>query len=152
MAKPHKHDLINKIALQIAERIREKATKQGRIPFLSGDLRKSLVARKAIQKEGPGETTITSPLVYARAVHDGRPRIKIKPKKKPYLVFMGKDGHLIRKKEVIQPARKGKPFIQEAINEMNVEGFDFLNPTIEENLDAQIGDALTGTIDIDIQF
>ncbi|SDP76996.1 phage virion morphogenesis protein [Desulforhopalus singaporensis] len=117
---------IDKIALTIAERIRDKGTKQGRIPFLTGDLRKSIQTESL----GLGQASVGSNLSYARAVHDGRPAMTIRPKKGKYLKF-NVGGQDIFVKEVHQPARKGKPFLFEAIAEMENEGYDFLDPILE---------------------
>jgi hypothetical protein len=68
----------DKIALLIAERTREIATRQENVPFWRGDLRKSIVAE--LTKKGTA--TISSNMPYARAVHDGRPAIVIRPQKK----------------------------------------------------------------------
>lgn len=66
---------ITKQALRIAERLRDKATEQGRIPFDRGDLRKSIKAYRL----GAGKAAVGSVLPYARAVHDGRGRVIIIP-------------------------------------------------------------------------
>lgn len=118
---------VDEVALQIAERLRDKSTKQGRIPFFTGDLRKS------IQTEliGNGRAMVGSNLNYARAVHDGRPAITIKPKRKKKLRFTV-GGKTVFADQVHQPARKGKPFIREGAQEMNAEGYGFLDGYLEE--------------------
>lgn len=136
---------IDAISLLIAEQVREKSTKQGRIPFLTGDLRKSIQAELI----SPGKSSVGSTLPYARAVHDGA---TIKPKKTapykkevtrrsksgkvstfkqtfhPRLVFEI-DGETIFAKQVTIPSQ---PFLHEAFEEMDRENYDFLNSYLEK--------------------
>ena len=137
--------LVNAIVLQVAERIRDLATIQGRIPFLSGDLKKSIVAALT----GPGVATVSSNLAYARAVHDGRKAITIRPKKKRMLAWKPKGAKaFIFAKEVHQPAREGQPFLQEGADQMAAEGFDFLNPLLHEYVSAEIGEQIKDSIEL----
>jgi len=157
--------LINAIVLQVAERIRDLSTIQGRIPFLSGDLRKSITA----QKTGPGEATVSSNLVYARAVHDGRKEITIVPKKAKMLAWpvkvggkflsLNKGGYRLTKKSgsksqfifaksVTQKARAAQPFLQEGADDMAAQGFDFLNPLLHEYVSAEIGEQIKDSIEL----
>ena len=132
---------LNKVVLQIAERLREKATDQHRIPFRTGDLRKSIQTDLV----GPGRATVGSSLPYARPVHDGRPAITIRPnvsknpplgdrkhrnKNKARLKFKV-GGRIVFAKAVNQPARKGKPFLREAAEAVEAEGFGFLDRYLE---------------------
>jgi len=66
---------MDRVVLKIAERLRDKATAHGRIPFESGGLRKSI----QVEHIGKGKAVVGSNLVYARTVHDGRPAITIRP-------------------------------------------------------------------------
>jgi hypothetical protein len=163
-----KNDLINKIALQIAERIRELATLQGRIPVLSGDLKKSIDKTEAIEHVGEGEYTLSSNLAYARAVHDGRPAIVIKPRNKKLLAWpikgtlytkggnkRGKGNKQIKwafAKEVHQPARVGRPFIQEGADDMAARGFDFLDPLLKQYVSDEIGKQIKDSITLDLKI
>ncbi len=115
----------DRIALLIAEKVRDIATRQGNVPFLKGDLRKSLV----VHLVGLGKALLTSNLPYARAVHDGRPQVTIRPKRKKALFWKGAKRPV---KKVVQPARDGKPFILEAIDELQEEGFGFLDGEVDE--------------------
>jgi hypothetical protein len=167
------NDPITEIALQIAERIRDKATIQGRIPFLSGDLKKSIEAEEAIEAVGLGEVTLTSNLVYARAVHDGRPELTIKAKNGKFLAWpvkvngrflslsknnyrltkkQGKKSEFMFAKEVTQKARAGRPFIQEGADEMEAQGFDFLNPLLKEYVSDEIAAQIVGSIELDFKL
>lgn len=127
---------MDRVVLLIAERLRDKATEPGRIPFGSGDLRKSL----QVEHLGYGKAAVGSSLVYARAIHDGRPAITIRPnvKKNPprghrthsnpkraRLMFQV-GGKTVFAKKVDQPARKGQPFLREAAEEMQSEGWGWL--------------------------
>ena len=126
----------DRLALQIAERIREKATRQGRIPFLRGDLRKSVIVLPA----GAGAAYVGSNLPYARAVHDGRPALVIRPKTKKALHWGGEGGPVV--KQVVQKARKGKPYLAEAIEELQQEGLGFLSRDLEQEAIAVLETAL----------
>jgi phage gpG-like protein len=134
---------IDQIALQIAERVREKGTQQGRIPFLTGDLRKSIT----VELVGPGEATVGSNLSYARAVHDGRKALDIKPKNKKALFWPGAK-HPVR--GVHQKARLGRPFLQEAVEEMQAEGYDFLTEGILKDVEEEFTKDLLKNIVIQI--
>ena len=116
----------NILALQIAERLRDLGTKQGRIPFRTGDLRKSIYA----DLQGTGRAVVGSNLNYARAVHDGRPAITIRPKRGKVLRWPGPNGWMFAT-EVHQPARKGQPFLAEAAQEMSGSGYAFLMPELQ---------------------
>lgn len=122
---------IDKIVLQIAERIREKATRIGRIPFDKGDLRKSIFT----QLVGRGKSIISSALDYAAPVHDGRRRVVIIPRNKKALYWSGAK-HPVKK--VIQPARDGKPFVKEAAEELAQEGLGFLAPEIRRQVEKEL--------------
>jgi hypothetical protein len=119
-----------KIALIIAERVREVATRQDTVPFLTGDLRKSII----VAKTGPGRATISSNLPYARAVHDGRPAVTIRPKRKKALFWKGA-AHPV--KLVKQPARKGRPFLMEAAAEVAAD-LGFLRKFVGESVLSEI--------------
>jgi len=145
----------SKIALLIAERIRDVATEQGNVPFLTGDLRKSII----VSPDGPGRAVISSNLPYARAVHDGRPAITIRPKNAKALVFARKSGGKIPKskrgfklavkaglviaaKSVHQPARKGRPFIKDAAEEVMNGDMKFLKSYVEAKIIEQLKEGI----------
>lgn len=143
---------LDRIVLLIAERLRDKATAHGRIPFESGDLRKSI----QVEHLGKGKAVVGSNLVYARAVHDGRPAITIKPNvaknpprghrkhknpKRARLKF-SIGGKTVFARQVHQPARKGQPFLREAAEEMQREGFDWLKPALAD----EVGEAMVKEI------
>lgn len=89
-----------------------------------GELRRSV----SVSKYGGGAVVGTNK-VYARAVHEGRKALIIRPKKKRALAWNG--GKSLAKK-VFQPARRGKPFFRDAVdifeqnldNEIQVLGID----------------------------
>jgi hypothetical protein len=139
---------VDRLVLLLAERVREIATRQENIPFLTGDLRKSVV----VHFMGNGKAAVGSNLPYARAVHDGRPAIVIRPNlsknprdaKKARLKF-SIGGKTVYAKEVRQPARKGKPFLANAIKEMQRDGYPWLREELRrEMLEEQIEDVLKG--------
>ena len=126
----------NEIVMKIALKVEDLATEHGRIPFLSGDLRKSITSELI----GRGIARVGSPLPYARAVHDGRKALTIRPnvqKNPPYGKRKHKDpkrarlkfkvgGVTVFAKKVHQKARKGRPFFREAIDELQSIGFGWL--------------------------
>lgn len=139
-------DISSQIALQVAERVRDVATNQDLIPFLSGDLRKSIFAFLV----SPGEASVGSNLSYARAVHDGRKALTIKPKNKKVLAWKGPDGKMIFAKKVFQPAREGRPFLLNAISIIEGENFAFLDKLLlahySEEITAHIKESLEVTV------
>lgn len=149
---------IDQLVLKVAERLREKATKQGRIPFLTGDLRKSIQA----QGIGNGKATVGSNLPYARAVHDGRPAITIRPnvsRNPPLGERKHRDAKRARLKfkigtrtvfarEVRQKARTGKPFLREAADEMRREGFGFLMADLKKEVGENLAEKIIKSIKI----
>jgi len=140
---------ISVIARLIAERIRERTVINNLVPFDTGALRKSVNVEDGRQE---GQAIINSNLIYARAVHDGRPAIVIRPKKKKYLRFKTKDGQWRTAKEVYQPAREARPFLQWGANIVNSEGYDFLynhlRKDIGDELSRQITDSITVQVDL----
>lgn len=118
---------IQRITLQIAEKLREIATRQGNVPFDKGDLRKSHV----VEPSGDTDAILSANTPYARAVHDGRPAITIKPKRKKALAWKGARHPA---KSVKQPARKGNPWLARAVEELEQEGLGFLEPELGEDV------------------
>ena len=102
---------IEQLAWQVGYLIHEATTRQGVIPFQTGDLRKSIVVN-VFQRGGIYEIVVGSNLPYARAVHDGRPALTIYPKKKQALFWKGAV-HPVKKVE--QPARAGKPYLRNGV-------------------------------------
>lgn len=132
MAKPIN---LQALALKIAEKLREIATRQGNVPFDKGDLRKAHV----VEPHGNDGAVLNANTPYARAVHDGRPRMVLGPKRKRALAWQGA-AHPVKK--VTQPARKGNPWLARAITELEQEGLDFLGPDIGEAASQQLSEAL----------
>ena len=114
------------LSLKIAEKLRDYATRQGNVPFDKGYLRKSHV----VEPHGRVGAILSANTPYARAVHDGRPKLVIKPKRKKALFFKGLD-HPV--KQVVQKKRKANPWLRRALDELEREGLGFLA--------ADIGDA-----------
>jgi hypothetical protein len=128
---------VDRLVLLLAERVREIATRQENIPFLTGDLRKSVV----VHAMGGGKASVGSNLPYARPVHDGRPAIVIRPnlsknprdpKKARLKFFIG--GKTVYAREVRQPARKGKPFLTNAIKEMQRDEYQWLREELRKEM------------------
>lgn len=108
-----------RLALAVAERLREIATRQGRVPFKTGDLRKAHL----VEPHGQAGAALHVQTPYARALHDGRGHLVIKPKRGRALYWPGAR-HPVKK--VTQPARKGRPWLGEAIRELERAGLGFL--------------------------
>ena len=154
--------ILDKITLQIAEKLREKATKQGRIPFKTGDLRKSIQVFHTLSTPVESEAKVGSNLVYARAVHDGRKAITIYPnvKKNPprgYRKHKDKKrarlkftiaGKTIFAKKVHLKATRGQPFLREATEELDREGFGFLKKNALKELSEHVADSLVKKIKV----
>lgn len=112
-----------KIALQIAYKIHEIATRQGNVPLDTGDLRKAHI----VEPIGNDDAVLAANTPYARAVHDGRSAITYKTKKG---------------RRVKQPKRKGNPWLLRAVQDMQSEGLGFLTPQIGEEVADELTQAL----------
>jgi hypothetical protein len=165
---------VTKTALKIAHRLRDKSTEQKRIPFESGDLRKSI----QVNRLGVGKASVGSVLPYARAVHDGRRALTIKPNLKynPPLgkrtLRIGKNGPVVSKarykkrarlkfkiggrtifaRSVKQKPRRPQPFIREAAAEMDREGYDWLLPSLEKETTKGLAKKFTGNIKLTVSI
>ena len=119
---------LQKVALRIAHRIRAIAIREKLVPVgkpdpdsgkrTGGELRKSIHVSSV-----PGGAMVGTNKVYARAVHEGRQAMIIRPRRKRALAWKGAK-HPVKK--VFQPARKGKPFFRSAAD------------LFEQNLDKEI--------------
>lgn len=122
---------MQKVALRIAQRIRGIAVKET-VPVGKGSKRWRITTKKgqvidggrdkqggelrrsvSVSKYGDGAIVATNK-AYARAVHEGRKAIVIRPRKKRALAWNG--GNSVAKK-VFQPAREGQPFFREAVDQ-----------------------------------
>jgi len=123
------------LALKVAEKLREIATRQGNVPFKKGDLRKSHV----VEPSGTDDAILSANTPYARPVHDGRPAMTIKPKRKKALSWSG-GRHPA--KSVKQPARTGDPWLARAVEDLELEGLGFLAPDVGQEVADDLTDAL----------
>ena len=122
---------LQKIALRIAHRIRAIAIQEKLVPVgkpdpdsgkrTGGELRKSIHVSSV-----PGGAMVGTNKVYARAVHEGRQALIIRPRRRKALRWKGGDGKYLFAKKVFQPARKGRPFFRSAAD------------LFEQNLDKEI--------------
>ncbi len=110
---------LQKVAARVAQRLRAIVVKET-VPFKTGELRKSI----HVSRHGSGYIVGTNK-VYARAVHEGRKAMVIRPKNAKALRWQSGRKAFYAKK-VFQPARKGKPFFREAVD------------TFEGNLDNEV--------------
>ena len=122
---------LQKVALRIAHRIRAIAIREKLVPVgkpdpdsgkrTGGELRKSIHVSSV-----PGGAMVGTNKVYARAVHEGRQALVIRPRRRKALRWKGGEGKYFFAKKVFQPARKGKPFFRSAAD------------LFERNLDKEI--------------
>lgn len=122
---------LQKVALRIAHRIRAIAIREKLVPVgkpdpdsgkrTGGELRKSIHVSSV-----PGGAMVGTNKVYARAVHEGRQALIIRPRRRKALRWKGGDGKYLFVKKVFQPARKGRPFFRSAAD------------LFEQNLDKEI--------------
>lgn len=126
---------LQKISLQIAERLRDYATDSGNVPVRSGELRKSHVTMPF----GAHDAILTANTPYAAAVHEGRPAITIRPKSRKALLWNGA-AHPAR--VVHQPARLGNPWMRRAVEMLSQGGLDFLAPELGPPVARALADAL----------
>ena len=122
---------LQKVALRIAHRIRAIAIREKLVPVgkpdpdsgkrTGGELRKSIHVSCV-----PGGAMVGTNKVYARAVHEGRQALIIRPRRRKALRWKGGEGKYLFAKKVFQPARKGRPFFRSAAD------------LFEQNLDKEI--------------
>lgn len=66
---------------------------------------------------------VTNRVQYAQAVHEGRGAVVIRPKRRKALRFVV-NGRVVFARMVIQPPRRGKPWLYKALEEVAIpEGF-----------------------------
>lgn len=148
---------MTRIALKVGQRLRaivvketvpigkgtkswRKTTKRGRtvsggVDKQGGELRRSITCTRFA-----GGAIVGTNKVYARAVHEGRKGMIIRPRRKKALAWNGGNS-VVRK--VFQPAREGKPFFRKAISmfEDNI-GSEAQSLGIEEGAAAELKRAL----------
>ncbi len=144
-------DAAKVIALRIGEKLREIATRQGTVPFCTGDLRKSHIV--TVKGDGANYKIIVGTnLKYARAIHDGAPSIVIRPKKAGGKLFFwlekdgcrrkpiprGKalsaaiaDGKIAVAKQVTLPTRTARPWLRDSVTTLQSEGYEFLGTGVK---------------------
>lgn len=146
-----------RIALKVGQRLRaivvketapigkgskswRKTTKRGRtvsggVDKQGGELRRSITCTRFA-----GGAIVGTNKVYARAVHEGRKGMIIRPRRKKALAWNGGNS-VVRK--VFQPARDGTPFFRKAISmfEDNI-GSEAQSLGIEEGAAAELKRAL----------
>ena len=130
-----------RITLQVAEKLREIALREDNVPVKSGDLRKAHVS----EPHGTTDAILSANTPYARAVHDGRPAITIKPKRGKKLAWRadGKRGKPDRSAAFVnQPARKGNPWLARAVEDLEREGLDFLASEVGHEVADELTEAL----------
>ncbi len=117
-------DELDRLAGKVAHRIRAIVVEKT-VPVRTGELRRSIHATRLSK----GMWIVGTNKIYARAVHDGRPRVVIRPRKKKALYWKGAP-HPVKK--VIQPPRKANPFMRRAI--------EMFFSNIEREIESIMGD------------
>lgn len=95
------------VAQGMESEIRDKAPKR------TGAMASSI----EVEWTGPLTLKITGSAVAGYVEFGTKPH-DIVPRKAEYLVFMGKDGHLVRAKKVHHPGTKPNPFIQPVVHDV----------------------------------
>jgi len=124
----------------ISEKWREIATRDGVTPVNTGDLRKAHITTVTEQNDGK-LITLSNNLPYARAVHDGRPAMTIRPKNKKALYWKGA-AHPV--KAVRQKERQGNPYFTNSLKILEQEGFDFLDDPIRKAIEQELNEMFKG--------
>lgn len=108
------HDLAGKDVTRITLRVLNRARVLS--PVDEGTLRSSHQFRiKSSSSKVLGE--VFTNVKYALAVHEGRRAVVIRPKNKQALAFVWHGRPMVRK-WVHQPARRGKPWMRDALREV----------------------------------
>ena len=97
---------IDQLAAKVAHRIEAIAVEKT-VPVRTGELRQSI----HVSRMGHAHYAVGTNKIYARAVHDGRPAIIIRPRRKKALYWKGAR-HPVKK--VHQPPRRPNPFLRKA--------------------------------------
>lgn len=108
------HDLAGKDVVRVGMRVFNRA--RVLTPVDTGNLRASHQI-KIRQTETKITAEVSSRVKYALAVHEGRRPLVIYPRKKQALAFVWHGRPMVRK-WVSQPARKGKPWMRDALREV----------------------------------
>ena len=119
-------DIVEIVVERLAQRLRELSIKE--LPVRTGQLRRSIT----VHRTGHGKRVIGTNLEYARAVHDGRPQVTIRPRNKKALFWKGAK-HPVKK--VTQPARKANPFFVRAGKKFIAHAEDEIELTCKDILE-----------------
>lgn len=99
---------LGKMNGRIAHRLRAIVVEET-VPFKTGELRRSI----HVSRRGNGYIVATNK-IYARAVHEGRRSITVRPKSRRALRFTS-GGKTVYAKKVTLPKTKPQPFFKEAL-------------------------------------
>ena len=108
------HDLAGKEVFRVTNQVLNRAKVM--TPVDTGNLRASHSIRfKSTETRQIGE--VFTKVKYALAVHEGRRPVVIRPKNKQALAFVWHGQPMVRK-WVSQPARRGRPWLRDALREV----------------------------------
>lgn len=124
----------DRMAGRLAHRIRS-ITVEHTVPVRTGELRNSIF----VSRVRKGTWIVGTRKAYARAVHEGRSRVVIRPRRKKALYWPGAR-HPVRK--VIQPPRRGTPFFRKAVDHF-ARNMDREIPSILGDLPEEIAKEIT---------
>lgn len=108
------HDLAGKDVTRVTLKVLNRA--RVLTPVDTGNLRASHQFKLTSSANKVNGEVFTK-VKYALAVHEGRRAIVIRPKTKQALAFYWHGQHMVRK-WVHQPARRGKPWLRDALREV----------------------------------
>jgi hypothetical protein len=114
-------DVLHDLAGKDVTRVTLKVLNRSKVlcPVDEGNLRASHQFRiKQSTNKITGE--VFTKVKYALAVHEGRGPVTIRPKRKKALSFVWHGQPMVRK-SVFQPARKGKPWMRTALQEVSAQ-------------------------------
>jgi hypothetical protein len=108
------HDLAGKDVMRVTVKVLNRARVM--TPVDTGNLRAS---HQFKIKNGANKITgeVFTKVKYALAVHEGRRALVIRPKNKQALAFVWHGQPMVRK-WVSQPARRGRPWLRDALREV----------------------------------
>jgi len=108
------HDLAGKDVMRVTLKVLNRA--KVLTPVDTGNLRASHQMRlTSSSNKVQGE--VFTKVKYALAIHEGRRAVVIRPNKKKALKFTWHGEQFVRK-SVFQPARKGRPWLRDALREV----------------------------------
>lgn len=121
---------LDRISARIAHRLRAIVAEET-VPVRSGELRRSI----HVSKRGDGYLVGTNK-IYARAIHEGRPQMVVRPKRAKAMKFKVGGKYIYRKKAVLKKI-EGRPFFKQALDKFTANAskeLDAIVPDLSKDL------------------